>query len=124
MCRGLEGCQKGSFLAEPHVSEAVGRLRPVPDPIRAPIIRGAYQTRSRNFTGAILFRSTTPGTIATPFAWWDLGPLGTFSALALTFEGLVFALLREEPTRANRLLLGGVFYSVFVVADTISVFQV
>jgi cation:H+ antiporter len=76
-----------------------------------------------NITGAMMFQSTVPVAFGVLFTPWNLQPLDIFSvALALASGGLVYFTLRRTGTLgAGGLMLGGLFYVVFVVGAVIAV---
>jgi len=76
-----------------------------------------------NVTGAMMFQSTIPVAFGVLFTPWNLQPLDLFAVvLALASGGLVFLTLRRSGTlRAGGLMLGGIFYLVFVVGAVIVV---
>lgn len=76
-----------------------------------------------NITGAMVFQSTIPVTLGVLFTPWVLGPLNLFSAaLALVSGGLVYvALRRKGPLHSWQLMIGGVFYAVFLVVAVYSI---
>jgi cation:H+ antiporter len=76
-----------------------------------------------NITGAMMFQSTIPVAFGVIFTPWNLQPLDLFAVvLALASGGLVFFTLRRSGTlRAGGLMLGGLFYVVFVIGAIITV---
>jgi cation:H+ antiporter len=76
-----------------------------------------------NITGAMVFQSTIPVSIGILFTPWDLGFLSTFSAVLALISGALFIgfLLHRGTLHGSVLLLGGVFYLVFLGA---AVFEV
>ena len=71
-----------------------------------------------NITGAMAFQSTVPVAIGVLFTPWNLTGLGLLSAvLALLAGGLIYwRLRRKQHIRDRHLLVGGLFYALFVVA--------
>ena len=76
-----------------------------------------------NITGAMVFQSTIPVTLGILFTPWVLGPLNLFSAaLALVSGTLVYvALRREGPLHSWQLMIGGLFYVVFLIVAVVSI---
>jgi cation:H+ antiporter len=76
-----------------------------------------------NITGAMVFQSTVPVTFGVLFTRWELEPLNLFSVvLALVSGGLVYVVLRRRKTiRSWELMLGGLFYLVFLVGAVFAV---
>ncbi len=76
-----------------------------------------------NITGAMAFQSTVPVTFGVLFTRWELEPLNLFSVvLALVSGGLVYVVLRRRKTiRSWELMLGGLFYLVFLVGAVFAV---
>jgi len=77
-----------------------------------------------NITGAMVFQSTVPVTLGVLFTPWELGALNLFSAaLAILSGGFVYAMLRRSaPLHSWHLMVGGVFYLVFLLAAVFIVF--
>jgi cation:H+ antiporter len=71
-----------------------------------------------NITGAMVFQSTVPVAIGILFTDWNLTGLGLLSAiLALLSGGFIYSrLMRKQHIRDWHLLVGGLFYALFVVA--------
>jgi cation:H+ antiporter len=71
-----------------------------------------------NITGAMVFQSTIPVSVGILFTPWDLGGLSLLSAvLALLSAGFIYARLkRKEHVKYWHLLVGSIFYLVFVAA--------
>jgi cation:H+ antiporter len=76
-----------------------------------------------NITGAMMFQSTIPVAFGVLFTPWNLQPLDLFAVvLALASGGLIFfTLMRSGTLRAGGLMLGGLFYLVFVIGAIIAV---
>ena len=76
-----------------------------------------------NVTGAMMFQSTIPVAFGVLFTPWNLQPLDLFAVvLALASGGLIlFTLQRTGTLKAGRLMLGGLFYVVFVIGAIIAV---
>jgi cation:H+ antiporter len=76
-----------------------------------------------NITGAMVFQSTVPVTFGVLFTRWELEPLNLFSAvLALVSGGIVYVVLRRRKAiRSWQLMLGGLFYLVFLVGAAFAV---
>jgi cation:H+ antiporter len=76
-----------------------------------------------NITGAMVFQSTVPVTFGVLFTSWELEPLNLFSvALALVSGALVYVVLRRRKTLQSwQLMLGGLFYLVFLVGAVFAV---
>jgi cation:H+ antiporter len=76
-----------------------------------------------NITGAMVFQSTVPVTFGVLFTSWELEPLNLFSvALALVSGALVYVVLRRRKTLQSwQLMLGGIFYLVFLVGAVFAV---
>lgn len=76
-----------------------------------------------NITGAMVFQSTIPVIFGLLFTPWVLDSLTLFSAvLALLSGGLVYlALRREGPLHSWQLMIGGVFYVIFLIAAGYSI---
>jgi cation:H+ antiporter len=76
-----------------------------------------------NITGAMMFQSTIPVAFGVLFTPWNLQPLDLFAVvLALASGGLIFFTLRRSGTlRARGLMLGGLFYLVFVIGAILAV---
>jgi cation:H+ antiporter len=76
-----------------------------------------------NITGAMVFQSTVPVTFGVLFTRWELEPLNLFSVvLALVSGGIVYVVLRRRKTiRSWQLMLGGLFYLVFLVGAVFAV---
>lgn len=76
-----------------------------------------------NMTGAMIFQSTVPVTFGILFTSWSLTGLDLFAtALALASGGLVYVILKRlGKLRAGHLMLGGIFYLVFVAAAVLAV---
>jgi cation:H+ antiporter len=70
-----------------------------------------------NITGAMVFQSTVPVTFGVLFTRWELEPLNLFSVvLALASGSFIYAMLRRRKTlRSWHLMVGGVFYLIFLV---------
>lgn len=94
--RQILACQKGGFYRSPTGSEA---------PCRAVYAQFPAYPGAATHVGRIGARMVVSVT------------------LALTFEGIVFALVRKWPTRAKRPLLEWSSYAVFVVAVLIHALQ-
>jgi cation:H+ antiporter len=77
-----------------------------------------------NISGAMVFQSTVPVTLGVLFTPWELGPINLFSAaLAILSGGFVYAMLRRAaPLHSWHLMVGGVFYLVFLLAAVFAVF--
>ena len=71
-----------------------------------------------NITGAMVFQSTIPVAIGILFTDWNLTGLSLLSAiLALLSGGFIYSrLMRKQHIRDRHLLVGGVYYALFVVA--------
>jgi cation:H+ antiporter len=76
-----------------------------------------------NITGAMVFQSTVPVTFGVLFTRWELEPLSFFSVvLALVSAGFVYFELRRRKTlQAWQLMLGGLFYLVFLAGAVVAV---
>jgi cation:H+ antiporter len=76
-----------------------------------------------NITGAMVFQSTIPVAIGILFTDWNLTGLGLLSAiLALLSGGFIYSRLRrKQHIRDWHLLVGGLFYALFVVAAVFAV---
>ncbi|HEX6709826.1 MAG TPA: hypothetical protein VF068_05785 [Rubrobacter sp.] len=76
-----------------------------------------------NVTGAMMFQSTIPVAFGVLFTPWNLAPLDLFAVvLALASGGLIYVGLRRSgKLQARRLMLGGLFYLVFVLGAVIAV---
>jgi cation:H+ antiporter len=76
-----------------------------------------------NITGAMVFQSTVPVTFGVLFTRWELEPLNLFSVvLALVSGGFVYVVLRRRKTiRSWELMVGGLFYLVFLVGAVFAV---
>jgi cation:H+ antiporter len=76
-----------------------------------------------NITGAMVFQSTVPVTFGVLFTRWELEPLNLFSVvLALVSGGIVYVVLRRRKAiRSWQLMLGGLFYLVFIVGAVFAV---
>jgi cation:H+ antiporter len=76
-----------------------------------------------NITGAMVFQSTVPVTFGVLFTRWELEPLSLFSVvLALVSAGLIyFALRRRKTLQSWQLMLGGVFYLIFLAGAVVAV---
>jgi cation:H+ antiporter len=76
-----------------------------------------------NITGAMVFQSTVPVTFGVLFTRWELDPLNLFSVvLALVSGGFVYVVLRRRKTiRSWQLMVGGLFYLVFLVGAVFAV---
>jgi cation:H+ antiporter len=76
-----------------------------------------------NITGAMVFQSTVPVTFGVLFTPWELEPLSLFSVgLALVSGGFVYVVLRRRKTLQSwQLMLGGLFYLVFLVGAVVAV---
>jgi cation:H+ antiporter len=76
-----------------------------------------------NITGAMMFQSTIPVTFGILFTRWDLAPLDILAVgLALLSGGLLYLVLRYPATlRAWHLMVGGAFYSIFLLVTVFSV---
>jgi cation:H+ antiporter len=72
----------------------------------------------------MVFQSTVPVTLGVLFTPWELGPMNLFSAvLAILSGGFVYAMLRRSaPLHSWHLMVGGVFYLVFLLAAVFAVF--
>jgi cation:H+ antiporter len=70
-----------------------------------------------NITGAMVFQSTVPVTFGVLCTRWELEPLSLFSVgLALISGSFVYAVLRRRKTlRSWQLMVGGLFYLIFLV---------
>jgi cation:H+ antiporter len=71
-----------------------------------------------NITGAMVFQSTIPVAIGILFTDWNLTGLSLLSAiLALLSGGFICSRLRrKQHIRDRHLLVGGLYYALFVVA--------
>jgi len=71
-----------------------------------------------NITGAMVFQSTIPVAIGILFTDWNLTGLSLLSAiLALLSGGFIYSrLMRKQHIRDWHLLVGGLYYALFVVA--------
>ena len=71
-----------------------------------------------NITGAMVFQSTIPVAIGILFTDWNLTGLSLLSAiLALLSGGFIYSRLRrKQHIRDRHLLVGGLYYALFVVA--------
>ena len=71
-----------------------------------------------NITGAMVFQSTIPVSIGILFTDWNLTGLSLLSAiLALLSGGFIYSrLMRKQHIRDWHLLVGGLYYALFVVA--------
>ena len=76
-----------------------------------------------NVAGAMMFQSTIPVAFGVLFTPWNLQTLDLFAVvLALASGGLILFTLRRTGTlKAGRLMLGGLFYVVFVIGAIIAV---
>ena len=76
-----------------------------------------------NITGAMVFQSTIPVAVGILFTDWNLTGLGLLSAiLALLSGGFIYSRLRrKQHIRDWHLLVGGLFYALFVVAAVFAV---
>jgi cation:H+ antiporter len=76
-----------------------------------------------NITGAMVFQSTVPVTFGVLFTRWELEPLSLFSVvLALVSAGFIyFALRRRKTLQSWQLMLGGLFYLVFLAGAVVAV---
>jgi cation:H+ antiporter len=76
-----------------------------------------------NITGAMVFQSTVPVTFGVLFTRWELEPLSFFSVvLALVSAGLIYFELRRRKTLQSwQLMLGGLFYLVFLAGAVVAV---
>jgi cation:H+ antiporter len=76
-----------------------------------------------NITGAMVFQSTIPVAIGILFTDWNLTGLGLLSAiLALLSGGFIYSRLRrKQHIRDRHLLVGGLYYALFVVAAVLAV---
>jgi len=77
-----------------------------------------------NITGAMVFQSTVPVTLGVLFTPWELGPLNLFSAAVVILSGSFgYARLRRSaPLHSRHLMLGGVFYLIFLLVAVFAVF--
>jgi cation:H+ antiporter len=76
-----------------------------------------------NITGAMVFQSTVPVTFGVLFTSWELGPLNILSAaLALVSGGFIYIMLRRAANLHSwHLMVGGVFYLVFLLAAVFAI---
>lgn len=76
-----------------------------------------------NITGAMVFQSTVPVTFGVLFTRWELEPLSFFSVvLALVSAGFIYFELRRRKTLQSwQLMLGGLFYLVFLASAVVAV---
>ena len=76
-----------------------------------------------NITGAMVFQSTIPVSLGVLFTSWSFNFLDTLAVAFALASGVMvlLLLLRKGPVRADLLLLGGVFYAVFVAVAVITV---
>jgi cation:H+ antiporter len=76
-----------------------------------------------NITGAMVFQTTVPVTFGVLFTRWELEPLNLFSVvLALISGSFVYAVLRRAKTlQAWHLMVGGVFYLIFLAGAIFAV---
>lgn len=76
-----------------------------------------------NITGAMVFQSTVPVTFGVLFTRWELEPLNLFSVvLALVSGALIYVVLRRRKTiQSWQLMLGGLFYLVFLAGAVFAV---
>ena len=76
-----------------------------------------------NITGAMVFQSTVPVTFGVLFTRWELEPLNLFSVvLALVSGAFVYAMLRRSKVlRSWHLMVGGVFYLIFLIGAIFAV---
>jgi cation:H+ antiporter len=76
-----------------------------------------------NITGAMVFQSTIPVAIGIVFTDWNLTGLSLLSAiLALLSGGFIYSrLMRKQHIRDWHLLVGGLYYALFVVATVFAV---
>jgi cation:H+ antiporter len=87
-------------------------------------VRGGKDTLALgNITGAMMFQSTIPVTFGILFTQWNLSPLDIRAVgLALLSGGLLYLVLRHPVTlRAWHLMVGGAFYSIFLLVTVFSV---
>ena len=76
-----------------------------------------------NITGAMVFQSTIPVSLGILFTSWSFNFLD-FLAVAIAIASgvmVLLLLLRKGPVRADLLMLGGIFYAVFVTVAVVSV---
>jgi len=78
-----------------------------------------------NITGAMVFQSCIPTAVGLSFTAWILNAQGSLSVLVcFASAGLIYAsVLFTRRLTAATLLLGGVFYSIFLVYSLIQVSQ-
>ena len=76
-----------------------------------------------NITGAMVFQSTVPVTFGVLFTRWELEPLNLFSVvLALVSGSIIYVVLRRRKSiRSWQLMVGGLFYLVFLVGAAFAV---
>lgn len=76
-----------------------------------------------NVTGAMVFQSTVPVTFGVLFTRWELGPLNIFSVvLALLSGSFIYVMLKRAGTlQAWQLIIGGLFYLVFLMGAIFAV---
>jgi len=97
----------------------------LPEKINSVIwVRDAKDTLALgNITGAMVFQSTVTVTFGVLFTHWELEPLNLFSVvLALISGGFVYVVLgRRKTIRSWQLVVGGLFYLVFLVGAVFAV---
>jgi cation:H+ antiporter len=76
-----------------------------------------------NVTGAMVFQSTVPVTLGVLFTRWEYGPLNIFSVVLVLLSGFfVYVMLRRTGTlQAWHLMIGGLFYLVFLLGAVFAV---
>ena len=76
-----------------------------------------------NITGAMVFQSTVPVTFGVLFTRWELEPLNLFSVvLALASGSFIYVMLgRRKTLRSWHLMVGGLFYLIFLAGAVFAV---
>jgi Ca2+/Na+ antiporter len=76
-----------------------------------------------NVTGAMVFQSTVPVTFGVLFTRWELEPLNIFSVVLALLSGFfIYVILRRAGTlQAWHLMIGGLFYLVFLMGAVFAV---
>ncbi len=76
-----------------------------------------------NVTGAMVFQSTVPVMFGVLFTRWELEPLNIFSVVLALLSGFfIYVILRRAGTlQAWHLMIGGLFYLVFLMGAVFAV---